>query len=165
MQKLNFKNFFYYSLLVLVVFLLDRVTKIYIINLAEINGSVDLFISPYINFYLIWNNGIGFGILSSDQSFFYNSITAVIIFINAIIIFMISKYNDFRKILLLMILGGSLGNLYDRIYFMAVPDFIDLHYMNFHWFIFNVADIFITLGIFCLIIAEVFINKDLKRQK
>ena len=78
---------------------------------------------------------------------------------------MIYKSYDFRVYFLLMVLGGSLGNLCDRIYFKAVPDFIDLHYMNFHWFIFNVADIFISVGIICLIFAEIFVNNTIKNEK
>ena len=64
----------------------------------------------------------------------------------------------FQKYCLLSVLGGSWGNLFDRVYYSAVPDFIDFHIKDFHWFVFNVADIFITLGIMCLILVEVFIN-------
>ena len=153
------KKFLYYSIVVIFVFLLDRISKIYILNLAETEQSVDIYLSSYLNLYLIWNTGVGFGILSSNQDFFYNSITFVIILINIFILFMLFKYNDYRVYFLLIVLGGSLGNLYDRIQYRAVPDFIDLHYESFHWFVFNVADIFISLGIACLIFAEVFFNK------
>ena len=159
------KNFFYYSIVVIFVFLLDRISKIYILNLAETEQSVDIYLSSYLNLYLIWNTGIGFGILSSNQEFFYNSITFIIILINIFILFMLFKYNDYRVYFLLIVLGGSLGNLYDRIQYRAVPDFIDLHYESFHWFVFNVADIFISLGIICLILAEVFFNKGSKDEK
>ena len=151
-----YKKFFYYSIIVISVFLLDRISKLYILNLAETKQTVDIYISSYLNLYLIWNNGIGFGMLSSNQEFFYNTITFIIILINFFILFMIFKYNDFKVFFLLMILGGSLGNLYDRIKFYAVPDFIDIHIGNFHWFIFNVADIFITVGIIGLIFVEIF---------
>ena len=159
------KNFFYYSIVVIFVFLLDRISKIYILNLAETEQSVDIYLSSYLNLYLIWNTGVGFGILSSNQDFFYNSITFIIILINIFILFMLFKYNDYRVYFLLIVLGGSLGNLYDRIQYKAVPDFIDLHYESFHWFVFNVADIFISLGIACLIFAEVFFNKGSNDEK
>ena len=159
------KNYLYYSIIVIFVFLLDRLSKLYVLNLAESEQVVDVYITPYLNLYLIWNTGVGFGILSSNQDFFYNSITFIIILINIFILFMLLKYNDYRKFFLLMILGGSLGNLYDRIYYKAVPDFIDFHYESFHWFVFNVADIFISLGIACLIFAEVFFNKGSNDEK
>tara|TARA_B100000475_G_scaffold95388_1_gene69171 strand:- start:466 stop:954 length:489 start_codon:yes stop_codon:yes gene_type:complete len=159
------KKFLYYSIVVIFVFLLDRISKIYILNLAETEQSVDIYLSSYLNLYLIWNTGVGFGILSSNQDFFYNSITFIIILINIFILFMLFKYNDYRVYFLLIVLGGSLGNLYDRIQYRAVPDFIDLHYESFHWFVFNVADIFISLGIACLIFAEVFFNKGSNDEK
>ena len=159
------KKFLYYSIVVIFVFLLDRISKIYILNLAETEQSVDIYLSSYLNLYLIWNTGVGFGILSSNQEFFYNSITFIIILINIFILFMLFKYNDYRVYFLLIVLGGSLGNLYDRIQYRAVPDFIDLHYESFHWFVFNVADIFISLGIACLIFAEVFFNKGSNDEK
>mgnify|MGYP001277336676 FL=1 len=159
------KKFLYYSIVVIFIFLLDRISKIYILNLAETEQSVDIYLSSYLNLYLIWNTGVGFGILSSNQDFFYNSITFVIILINIFILFMLFKYNDYRVYFLLIVLGGSLGNLYDRIQYRAVPDFIDLHYESFHWFVFNVADIFISLGIACLIFAEVFFNKGSNDEK
>jgi len=159
------KNYLYYSIVVIFIFLLDRLSKLYILNLAETEQVVDVYISPYLNLYLIWNTGVGFGILSSNQDFFYNSITFIIILINIFILFMLFKYNDYRVYFLLIVLGGSLGNLYDRIQYRAVPDFIDLHYESFHWFVFNVADIFISLGIACLIFAEVFFNKGSNDEK
>ena len=71
------------------------------------------------------------------------------------------KSYGFKKYSLLMILGGALGNVFDRLYYKAVPDFIDFHIGNFHWFIFNVADIFITIGIIFMVIIELF-NKNQK---
>ena len=159
-----YKKFFYYSLLVIFVFVLDRLSKLLILNLAEVNETIDIYVTSYLNFYLVWNKGVGFGILSLEKNSAYNFITIIIILINFLILFLITRYNDFRVYLLLIILGGSLGNLFDRIYFRAVPDFIDLHYHNFHWFIFNVADIFISIGIICLILVEIFFNKYLKNK-
>ena len=160
MLKNNKKNFFLNFLIVVAIFVFDRISKLYILNLAEIDKLADVYFNPFLNFHLIWNTGIGFGLLSSTENYFYNLITGIIILINIIIIFMILKSKDYKVYFLLMILGGSLGNLFDRLYYFAVPDFIDLHYNEFHWFVFNVADIFITIGVLCLIFAEIFLNKD-----
>jgi signal peptidase II len=124
------------------------------LSILENFGNVDININSYINFILVWNSGVGFGLLSFDQSNIYNAITILIIFINLFIVYLIIKSKDFRVYFFLIILGGSLGNLFDRIYYSAVPDFIDISYNDYHWFIFNVADIFISLGIICLIFVE-----------
>ena len=148
------KKYIIYLLLTFIIFFLDRFSINYILGIAETEGSVNIFINSYLNLYLVWNTGIGFGLLSFDQSLFYNSITLLIVFINLLIIYMIIKTDDIRSYFLVFVLGGSLGNLFDRLYYSAVPDFIDINYEDFHWFIFNVADIFITFGIICLIFAE-----------
>tara|TARA_Y200000002_G_C22608733_1_gene632829 strand:+ start:283 stop:771 length:489 start_codon:yes stop_codon:yes gene_type:complete len=158
MYKKNFKTIFFYFFLVLTIFLLDRISKLYILNLAEIEPQVDIYINSVLNLYLIWNTGIGFGFLSSDQTLFYSLITFIIFLINILILVIILKSDDFKVFFFIMILGGSTGNLFDRIYYSAVPDFLDLHYNDFHWFTFNVADIFISLGVLCLIFVEVFSN-------
>ena len=160
MIKENFKKNLFYFFVIIFIFVLDRVSKLYILNLAEIEKQVDIYISPFLNLYLIWNTGIGFGLFSSNQSFYYNLITIIIILINILILIMIFKSKIYRKFFLLMILGGSLGNLFDRLYYSAVPDFIDIHYQNYHWFVFNVADIFISFGIVCLILDEIFFNNQ-----
>ena len=154
MIQTNFKKSLFYLFIVIVIITLDRLSKLYVLNLAEIEQQVDIYIFSYLNLYLIWNTGVGFGLFSSDQSFYYNLVTIIIVFINIVILIMILKSNIYRKFLLLMILGGSLGNLFDRLYYSAVPDFIDIHYENYHWFVFNVADIFITVGIIGLILVE-----------
>ena len=154
------KKYVFFLIIALIIFLIDRLSKNYILNIAEVEGSVDIFVNSYLNIYLIWNTGIGFGLLSFDKSLIYNLITSLIIVINILIIYMIIKTNDIRSYFLIVVFGGSLGNLFDRIYYSAVPDFIDLNYNNFHWFIFNVADIFITVGILCLILVELFFNKQ-----
>ena len=151
-------------MIVLAIFLLDRVTKIYIIKLAELENVVDIYITSYLNFYLIWNNGIAFGFLSFDNSTIYNLITIIIIIIIFIIILMIHKSRDKTVYFLLFVLGGALGNLFDRMYYSSVPDFIDLHINGFHWFIFNVADIFVSIGVLCLILVEIFFNKKIKNE-
>ena len=164
MGKINHKKISIYLFLVIVIFLLDRISKIYILNLAEINNLVDVYLTSFLNIYLVWNKGIAFGLLPLDKNLLYNMVTLLITFINILILIMIVNYNDYRSFFLIMILGGSLGNLFDRVYFKAVPDFLDIHYGDFHWFVFNVADIFITIGVLCLILNEMFISKDMKNE-
>jgi len=154
MISLNIKKIFIYLGIILVIFILDRISKIYILNIAESSETVEINVNFFLNFILVWNTGIGFGLLSFEHSTLYNLITSLIIIINLLIIYLIFKSNDLRACFFIIILGGSLGNLFDRLYYSAVPDFIDLNYKGYHWFIFNVADIFITLGIICLIFAE-----------
>ena len=147
---------------VIVIFSLDRISKFYVISQSEKNLSYDLFQSKFLNINLVWNEGIAFGLLSFDKDYLYNLLTILIIVLIIIIFFMILKNIGFKKYSLLMVLGGALGNLYDRIYFKAVPDFIDFHIGNFHWFIFNVSDIFISLGVLFLISLELINNKKEK---
>jgi len=153
-MELSKKKIIFYFLITLLIFSLDRVSKIYILNIAETSGNVDIYVNSFLNFILVWNKGVGFGLLSFDQSKIYNLITILIIIINLIIIYLAIMTKNIRVYFFLLILGGSLGNLFDRLYYSAVPDFIDINYRGYHWFVFNVADIFITLGIICLIIAE-----------
>ena len=153
------KNFYISFSLVILVYLLDRLTKIFVIQLDKNNVGSDIFNSTYLNIVLIWNKGIAFGLFSFNEAYFYNILTLVITIIIFILIFMSFKSEGFKKYSLLMIIGGALGNLHDRIFSKAVPDFIDLHVNNFHWFIFNVSDIFITLGVISLIVLEIMPNK------
>ena len=154
MNKLFLKKTFIYFGIILFIFLADRFSKLYILSVLESVGTVDININSYINLILVWNTGIGFGLLSFEQSEIYNLMTTLIIFVNLFIVYLIIKSKDNSVYYFLIILGGSLGNLFDRIYYSAVPDFIDISYKGYHWFVFNVADIFISLGIFCLIFAE-----------
>ena len=163
MLKINLKKFFLYSGIVIFIFILDRISKLYILNSVEINNEVDIYIFSFLKLYLIWNKGIAFGLFSFEQNSFYNFITILIIIINLVILIMIMKLNDIKAYFLLFILGGSSGNLFDRIYYSAVPDFIDFHINDFHWFIFNVADVFISIGVICLIIVEFIFNKTSKK--
>ncbi len=142
-------------LFVLFIFFVDRTSKTYVINLAEGQDNLDLYINPFLNIILVWNTGIAFGLLSFDSNLVYNAITILILFINLFIFYLIIKSEKFVLFSLILVLGGSLGNLYDRLYYSAVPDFIDLNYNGYHWFIFNIADIFITLGIISLILVEI----------
>ena len=160
MNKIVLKKFFLNLIILITIFLIDRLTKNYILKLAEIENSVDIYLTSYLNLYLIWNKGIAFGLLSFDDNFIYNTITSIIVIISVVVLGMIIKNEGLKRYSLLFVFGGSIGNLFDRIYYSAVPDFIDFHISNFHWFIFNVADIFITLGIVCLILAEIFTNNE-----
>ncbi len=152
------KQFILNFIIIFFIFFLDRITKNYILNLAEDQGIIDITINPFLNIILVWNSGIGFGLLQFDENIIYNLITVLIVIVNIIIIYLIFNSEKLHKILFSMILGGSLGNLYDRIYYNSVPDFIDLNYNGYHWFVFNVADIFISLGIIVLIFLELFIK-------
>ena len=147
-------------IIILAIFFFDRFTKIYLLNLQEDGTDIDFYITSFLNFYLVWNTGIGFGLASMETNVYYHILTAVIAIINIGLIFFLIKSKSYYAYLIAQIIGGSLGNLFDRIYYYAVPDFIDLHLGNFHWFIFNVADIFITIGIIGLILVEL-----LKKEK
>ena len=156
MNSLNISKTFYINfIIILSIFLIDRLTKLYVIFLDKINSGSEIYASKFLNIYLIWNDGIAFGLLSFNENIFYNFLTFFILIIILVILYMISKSNGFKKYSLLMILGGALGNVYDRIFSRAVPDFIDIHIGNFHWFIFNVADIFITIGVIFMILLEI----------
>jgi len=147
---------------VTIIFSLDRISKISILNIVKEKGEVDIYVNSFLNLYLVWNKGIGFGLLSFDEKSSYDVITFAILTINLIIIYLIYIEKSGKIYFLFAILGGSFGNLFDRIYYNAVPDFIDINYKDYHWFIFNVADIFITLGILCLIFSEMLNYKKSK---
>ena len=150
------KNFYIRFSIVFLIYFLDRLSKIYVIQLNQNNLGSDIFNSTYLNIVLIWNKGIAFGLLSFNETYLYNIISTIILIIIIVLLLMSSKSQGLKRYSLLMIIGGALGNLYDRIYFNAVPDFIDFHIGQFHWFVFNVADIFITFGIIIMIIIEIF---------
>ena len=158
MKLLN--NFFFDFVLVVSVFLLDRISKIYVINFSQNNLNNNIFNSKYLDLTLIWNEGIAFGLMSFDNNHYYNILTGVIIIITLIVLIIGLKNKGFKRYALLSIFAGSLGNLYDRLFYNAVPDFIDFHVNDFHWFIFNVADIFISFGVIIMIMTEFFVKKD-----
>ena len=158
------KNLLTNSLAVFLIFLFDRLSKIYVVYLDNKYNGLEILSSKFLNIHLIWNEGIAFGLFSFDNNVFYNFLTIFIFIIVLIILFMIFKSEEKKKYALLMILGGALGNLYDRIYYRAVPDFIDFHFGEFHWFIFNFADVFITLGVFFMILME-FIGNNKNNAK
>ena len=144
------------------IFLIDQVSKYYIINIFEFQNEA-IYLSSFLNFQLIWNEGIAFGLLSFENDLYYNSITFVIIIVISILLFLI-KNDDQYSYFYSIIVGGALGNLIDRIRYSSVPDFIDFHISNFHWFVFNIADIFVSLGVICLIVAEIFFNKNVNEK-
>ena len=146
-------------IIILLIFLLDRISKIYVIHLDEILLNSEIITSKFINIQLIWNEGVAFGLFAFDDKSFYNLITGFIIIIILTLIYFIRKTKGIEKYSFIVILGGALGNVFDRFLYSAVPDFIDIHYQNFHWFIFNVADIFITLGVLLLIFSELLMKK------
>ena len=150
--------------LTLLIFLIDRISKIYVINLNKNFSGSEIFSSKFLNIYLIWNEGIAFGLFSSNENNIYNILTLLIIFMIIIIFYMITKSQGLQKYSLLMILGGALGNVFDRILYKSVPDFIDFHINEFHWFIFNVADIFITIGVICMILTELIASNKKKHE-
>ena len=155
------KNFYINSFIVSFIFFLDRISKIYIVNLNNLNYSTELYQSKFLNITLIWNEGIAFGLLSFSENNLYNLLSLLIGIIILVLFYMIIKNDNFTRYPLLMIFAGALGNLYDRIIYNAVPDFIDFHVGEFHWFIFNVADIFISIGVFFMILFEIIgINRN-----
>ena len=165
MSKILLKKVSLNLIAITTIFLIDRLTKLYILKLAEIENSVDIYLTSYLNLYLIWNKGIAFGLLSMNESMIYNTITLIIGIIIIVILFMLWRNDNIQRYFLILIVGGALGNFYDRIIYTAVPDFIDLDFKGFHWFVFNVADIFITVGVFCLILVELFYNNKIINEK
>ena len=154
------KNFYINLMIIISIFFIDRISKIYVVNIDKTLIDSDLFNSAFLNISLVWNSGIAFGLLSISQSNLYNFITVLIFVIILFLLILLSKAKNLQKYSYLIIIGGGLGNLFDRIFYKAVPDFIDIHYNGFHWFIFNIADIFITFGVICLIYDEVFLQKS-----
>ena len=159
------KNFFNNLIFIILIFTLDRITKIYVIYFSDKLNNSELFLSKYLNISLTWNEGIAFGLFSFNQNYLYNFLSLIIFFVIFVIFIMIIKSEGIKKYALSMIFGGALGNFYDRIIFKAVPDFVDFHIEDFHWFVFNVADIFITLGVIFMILFELFTkNKEIHEQ-
>ena len=165
MLKFYRKNFYISLLVPVFIFTLDRISKIYVINLSKNSFDIELYTSKFLNITLVWNEGIAFGLFSASHEYWYNFLTIAISFVAIIILVMSIRNEGTQKYFLLIVFGGALGNLFDRIFFRAVPDFIDLHVENFHWFIFNIADIFITFGVVMLILWEILpLNKDYEKK-
>tara|TARA_B100000674_G_scaffold53178_1_gene36896 strand:- start:75 stop:566 length:492 start_codon:yes stop_codon:yes gene_type:complete len=157
-KKLN-KNFYLNFSIVILIFLIDRISKLYVIHKDKVNFNSEIYSSNFLNIHLIWNEGIAFGLFSFNEDNLYNFLTFLIFVVIIFIIFMIRQSDPVRKYALLLVLGGALGNFLDRLIYKAVPDFIDFHVGNFHWFIFNVSDIFITIGVIGMILLELTTNK------
>ena len=155
MLKKNLIDF----LVILIVFMLDRLSKLIILNLSETQEKLDIYVTSYLNFHLIWNDGIAFGLLSFDDDFYYSLLTLVIVLVSFFVLYLAKRSKKIEKLSYLIVFGGSLGNIFDRLYYKSVPDFIDFHLNNHHWFIFNVADIFITIGILLLIANDLILKK------
>lgn len=148
----------YLLIIILSIFFLDQISKNLVIKYFEFNNQ-EIELTNFLNIDLIWNNGIAFGLLGFEEAISYNVLTTLIFLVLLVILFLLFKSNNVDSYFYSMIFGGALGNLFDRVRFASVPDFIDFHYKDFHWFIFNIADIFITLGVICLIYDEIFLNK------
>ena len=159
------KNYYFDILILFLIFILDRFSKIYVIYLSEKNNYSQIFSSKFLDIHLIWNEGIAFGLLSFSETYFYNLISTIIAIIIFILFLMIIRSKGLKKLLLISILGGAIGNFYDRMFYKAVPDFIDFHINDFHWFIFNIADIFISIGVFFMILYEIIDNNSEKNEK
>ena len=160
-NKIKVKKFDIFSFIIIILtFGLDRLSKVYVINLIENNQS-EVFINDYLNITLNWNRGIAFGLLSFNATIVYHLISILILTIIIYLIYLMVKSDSLGKILFALVIGGAVGNLYDRLTYFAVPDFIDFHIEDFHWFTFNVADIFISVGISAIIIREFFFNKKI----
>ena len=156
MLKKNLIIFFSVAL----IFFIDRISKILVISKSEKLNQNEIFSTKFINFHLIWNEGIAFGLLSFSNSSTYQIMTLFILLVILILIFYMLKTDMvYEKIGFILIIGGAIGNIFDRFFYSAVPDFIDLHINNFHWFIFNIADIFITTGVLWLILTEIIFKK------
>ena len=158
-----FSKFNFLSLIIaFIAFIIDRLTKNKIIN-YQLENSNQLYVTEFLNFELVWNTGIGFGLFNLDPGILYHVVTGIIILVILFVVFLIIKSDNTDKILYAMILGGALGNVYDRLIYFAVPDFIDFHIESYHWFTFNVADITISLGIITLLLRELIKDKNEKK--
>ena len=155
-KKKHIINFIF----VLIFFFVDRVSKLIIIALDNQNEQISITDFPFLKLNLIWNDGIAFGLLSFDESLSYNIVSIIIFVVIVYLTILLINSEKLGRVALLLVLGGAIGNFFDRVYYSAVPDFIDFHFNGFHWFIFNVADIFITVGLFCLIYVEIIKKND-----
>ena len=158
------KNFYINLFIIFLIFIIDRISKTYVINFDIKNSSTDLYTSKFLNINLIWNEGIAFGLFSFNHNNLYNLLTVIISIIILVVLKMIIDSQGIKKYGLLMIFSGALGNLFDRLFYKAVPDFIDFHIEEFHWFVFNVADIFITIGVIIMILFELILNNQNNEQ-
>ena len=150
------KEFYKNILIVSLIFIIDRVSKLYVINLSKLNSDIEIFSSSFLNIIVVWNKGAAFGLFSFSENDLYNIFSGFILLVIIIVLILVFKSKGVKRLSYLLVFGGAIGNFYDRIIYKAVPDFIDFHVGNFHWFVFNVADIFISIGVLCLILIELF---------
>ena len=150
---------------ILILFFIDRISKFLIIRFNNETEEANIILTPFLNLNLVWNEGIAFGLLSFEDDLSYRLVTLFISIVILILFFMLYKAEKLNRVALIMVIGGATGNFFDRIYYSAVPDFVEIYYKSFHWFIFNVADIFITLGVFCLIYVELITKDNLNEKK
>ena len=150
------KNSIINLFIVIIIFSLDRISKLYVINLSKLNSDIEIFSSSFLNIILVWNKGAAFGLFSFNEGDLYNIFSGFILLVIIIVLILVFKSKGVKRLSYLLVFGGAIGNFYDRMIYKAVPDFIDFHIGNFHWFVFNVADIFISIGVLCLILIELF---------
>ena len=150
------KGFYKNILIVSLIFIIDRISKLYVINLSKLNSDIEIFSSSFLNIIVVWNKGAAFGLFSFNEGNLYNIFSGFILLVIIIVLILVFKSKGVKRLSYLLVFGGAIGNFYDRIIYKAVPDFIDFHVGNFHWFVFNVADIFISIGVLCLILIELF---------
>jgi len=154
LQKIDLYSF----IIILITFGIDRLSKTYVIKLIQ-SQEREIFVYDFLNLTLNWNTGIAFGLLSSNANLLYHLVSALILLIIAYLIYLMVIADNSGKIIISLIIGGAIGNLYDRLTYFAVPDFIDFHIESFHWFTFNIADVFISLGIISMIGKEFIFKK------
>ena len=159
-NKIFSKELIVPTLLIIFGFFTDRLSKIYAIKHLMNNDGYS--VNDFLNFDLVWNTGIGFGLFSVEANITYHLISLLIFVVIIFLFYLITKAKFTDKILFSMIVGGAIGNLYDRLVYFAVPDFIDFHINQFHWFTFNIADIFISIGIILIIIKDLSLSKNEK---
>ncbi len=154
------------TIFIMIFFFVDRISKLLIIGLADQNEQINITVTSFLNLNLIWNDGIAFGLLSFDENLSYNIVSIIIFMVIIYLAVLLINAEKLGRLALILVLGGALGNFFDRVYYSAVPDFIDFYFNGFHWFIFNVADIFISIGLLCLIYVEIIKknNDDEKKQ-
>ena len=150
------KNSIINLFIVIIIFSLDRISKLYVINLSKLNSDIEIFSSSFLNIIVVWNKGAAFGLFSFNEGDLYNIFSGFILLVIIIVLILVFKSKGVKRLSYLLVFGGAIGNFYDRMIYKAVPDFIDFHIGNFHWFVFNVADIFISIGVLCLILIELF---------
>ena len=151
---------FFYLFILFAVFV-DQVSKYFIIEYFNINPEllINDFLyeaNQYLNIVIVWNKGFAFGLFQNN--IFSINILYIFLIGSVILVLIVYAYKLNQKYYFLifgLIIGGALGNLIDRILYGAVVDFIDLHYMNLHWYVFNIADICISLGCMLLVLAEI----------